>query len=169
MNTSVDNISGIGPAAAAALGNEGFSDLASLAGATVDQVASIRGFSEVRAAKVISAAASLLKSSSDNDNQTGQHVTDPKIDTSDKPPKGKNKMSKKKSKSGKKDKSKAKTKAKNKNKDKKAKQKAKTKKKEKAKKNAKAKQKAKAKAKSKDKKAKAKKKSSSKQKSKSKK
>lgn len=160
MNTSVEDISGIGPAAAAALGDGGFRDIASLAGAALDEVASIKGFSKVRAAKVISAAASLLKSSSDNESQTGQHVIDSKLDRSDKTPKGKNKISKKKSKSGKKDKAKAK--AKNKSKDKKAKQKAKAKKKEKEKARKKTKAKQKAKAKAKDKKAKAKKKSKSK-------
>jgi hypothetical protein len=60
MKPAITDITGIGPAAAAALGEQGFSSLRALARASVEQVSAVPGFSTARAQKVIAAAAELL-------------------------------------------------------------------------------------------------------------
>jgi Holliday junction resolvasome RuvABC DNA-binding subunit len=60
MKPAIIDISGIGPAAAAVLGEHRIRGLASLARASVEKIASIPGFSEARAAQVIAAATELL-------------------------------------------------------------------------------------------------------------
>ena len=60
MKQAITDISGIGPAAAAALGEQGFGSLKALARASVEQVSAVPGFSTARAQKVIAAAAELL-------------------------------------------------------------------------------------------------------------
>jgi hypothetical protein len=93
MKPTIIDITGIGPAAANTLGEHGFSSLKSLARASVEQVATVPGFSTLRAQKAIAAAAELLAESS------------AETDTDDKPEKdagGKNKKDKKKHKKRKK-------------------------------------------------------------------
>ena len=104
MKPAIIDITGIGPAAAAALGEHGFSSLKALARASVEQVSDVPGFSTARAEKVIAAAAEL------------QATPDAEAAASDKPQKDrkdKKKKDKKKDKKGKKGK---KGKGKNKNK-----------------------------------------------------
>jgi len=60
MKQAITDISGIGPAAAAALGEQGLGSLKALARASVEQVSAVPGFSTARAQKVIAAAAELL-------------------------------------------------------------------------------------------------------------
>lgn len=60
MKPAIIDITGIGPAAAATLGEHGFSSLKTLARASVEQVSAVPGFSAARAEKVITAAAELL-------------------------------------------------------------------------------------------------------------
>jgi len=60
MKAAITDISGIGPAAAAALGEQGFGSLKALARASAEQVSAVPGFSDARAQKVIAAAAELL-------------------------------------------------------------------------------------------------------------
>jgi Holliday junction resolvasome RuvABC DNA-binding subunit len=60
MKPAITDISGIGPAAAAALSEQGFDSLKALATASVEQVSAVPGFSAARAQKVIAAAAELL-------------------------------------------------------------------------------------------------------------
>jgi NAD-dependent DNA ligase len=62
MKPAIIDITGIGPAAAATLGEHGFSTLKALAKASVEQVSTVPGFSAARAQKVIAAAAELLAS-----------------------------------------------------------------------------------------------------------
>jgi Holliday junction resolvasome RuvABC DNA-binding subunit len=88
MKPAIIDISGIGPAAAAALGEHGFSSIKALAQASVEQVSAVPGFSAARAEKVIAAAAELLGTS------------DTEAASADKPEK--NREEKKKDKKGKK-------------------------------------------------------------------
>jgi hypothetical protein len=60
MKPAITDITGIGPAAAAALGEHGLSSIKELATASVEQVSAVPGFSTARAEKVIAAAAELL-------------------------------------------------------------------------------------------------------------
>ena len=98
MTQAITDIAGIGPAAAAALGEQGFNSLKALAKASVEQVSTVPGFSAARAQKVIAAATELLATSTA---ETG---------TSDEPEKSgkdkKKKDKKKKDKKGKKGKGK---------------------------------------------------------------
>ena len=64
MKPAITDITGIGPAAAAALGEQGFSSLRALARASVEQVSAVPGFSTARAQKVIAAAAEMLGAAS---------------------------------------------------------------------------------------------------------
>lgn len=102
MKPAIIDITGIGPAAAATLGEHGFSSLKALARASVEQVSSVPGFSTARAQNVIVAAAELLAS------------TTAETATADEPEKGeknkKKKDKKKKDKKGKKGKGKNKKK-----------------------------------------------------------
>lgn len=98
MKQDITDITGIGPAAAVALGEQGFNSLKALARASVEQVSAVPGFSAERAQKVIAAAAELLATST------------AETTTSDKPEKDrknkKKKDKKKKDKKGKKGKGK---------------------------------------------------------------
>jgi hypothetical protein len=60
MKPVITDITGIGPAAAVALGEHGIRSLRVLARASVEQVSAVPGFSVARANKVIAAAADLL-------------------------------------------------------------------------------------------------------------
>ena len=60
MKASITDITGIGPAAAAALTEHGLGSLKALARASVEKVSAVPGFSAARAQKVIAAAAELL-------------------------------------------------------------------------------------------------------------
>jgi len=100
MKPVITDITGIGPAAATALSEHGFSNLKALASADVVQVSAVPGFSAARAQKTIAAAAALLAST------TTEAVA------SDNP--GKPGKDKKKKDKGKKDKKRKKGKGKNK-------------------------------------------------------
>jgi len=100
MKPVITDITGIGPAAATALSEHGFSSLKALASADVVQVSAVPGFSAARAQKTIAAAAALLAST------TTEAVA------SDNP--GKPGKDKKKKDKGKKDKKRKKGKGKNK-------------------------------------------------------
>ncbi|MGB5717393.1 MAG: helix-hairpin-helix domain-containing protein, partial [Gammaproteobacteria bacterium] len=63
MKPAIIDIPGIGPAAAAALGEHRIKTLASLARAPVEKITAVPGFSEARALRVIAAAADLLATS----------------------------------------------------------------------------------------------------------
>ncbi|MCG6899118.1 MAG: helix-hairpin-helix domain-containing protein [Gammaproteobacteria bacterium] len=63
MKPAITDIPGIGPAAAAALGEHKITSVARLAGASVETISAVPGFSEARATRVISAAAELLAAS----------------------------------------------------------------------------------------------------------
>jgi NAD-dependent DNA ligase len=105
MKPAIIDITGIGPAAAAALGEHGFSSLKALARASAEQVSAVPGFSTARAEKVIAAAAEL------------QATPDTKAAASDTPQKDrKDKKKKDKKKKDKKRKKDKKGKGKNKNK-----------------------------------------------------
>lgn len=60
MKPAIIDITGVGPAAVDALSEHGINKLGKLAGASIEQVAAVPGFSEARAARVIAAAADLL-------------------------------------------------------------------------------------------------------------
>ncbi len=66
MKPVITDISGIGPAAAAALDEHGIKTLASLARASVEKISAVPGFSEARAARVIAAASELLATTATN-------------------------------------------------------------------------------------------------------
>ena len=105
MKPAITDITGIGPAAATALGEHGFSSLKALASADVVQVSAVPGFSAARAQKTIAAAAALLAST------TTEAVAS---DNPGKPGKDKKKKDKGKKKKDKKDKKRKKGKGKNK-------------------------------------------------------
>jgi len=117
MKPVITDIPGVGPAAAAALGEHHIKTLAKLASASVEAVSAVPGFSESRAARVIAAAGELLAASG-----TSQTAKDKggKSVKEDKPAgKGKGKGKKDKKDKKKKDKDKKKGKGKGKGKDKK--------------------------------------------------
>ena len=66
MKPAIIDITGIGPAAAAALEEHGIRTVASLARAPVDKITAVPGFSEARAERVIIAASELLAASATN-------------------------------------------------------------------------------------------------------
>jgi len=126
MKPAITDISGIGPAAAAALHEHGIKTLASLARAPVDKISAVPGFSEARATRVIAAASELLaatatKQPDDAEANAAAEAAEAgskgKEDKKDKP-KGKGKKGKKdkgkKDKKGKKGKGKGKAKKKGK-------------------------------------------------------
>ena len=63
MKPVITDIPGVGPAAAAALGEHHIKTLAKLASASVATVSAVPGFSETRATRVITAAGELLAAS----------------------------------------------------------------------------------------------------------
>lgn len=104
MKHAITDISGIGPAAAAALGEHRLGSLKALAGASVETVSEVPGFSTARAQKVIAAATELLAASTDT-----TAAGEPQQGDSKEKKKGKkNKKDKKKGKKGKKGKGKGK-------------------------------------------------------------
>ncbi|SEA26599.1 transcription termination factor NusA, C-terminal duplication [Desulfuromusa kysingii] len=60
MSNSILEVRGIGPSTATALTENGITTIAELAAKDVGQLAAIKGFSEIRAAQVITAAKALL-------------------------------------------------------------------------------------------------------------
>jgi len=108
MKPAIIDIPGIGPAAAETLAEHYIRGLGDLAGASVEKIASIPGFSETRATNVIVAAAELLAASG---------ITQPAKDKEKKS--GKKNKAGGKSKKDKKNKGKGKGKGKGKNKGKK--------------------------------------------------
>jgi hypothetical protein len=119
MKPAITDISGIGPAAAAALHEHGIKTLASLARAPVEKISAVPGFSEARATRVIAAASELLAATATKQpddaeaNASAEAGSKGKKDKKDKP-KGKGKKGKKDK--GKKDKKGKKGKAKKKGK-----------------------------------------------------
>jgi hypothetical protein len=65
MKPTITDITGIGPAAAAALAEHRLGSLKALARASVEKVSAVPGFSAARAQKVIAAAAELLASTTE--------------------------------------------------------------------------------------------------------
>ena len=109
MKLAIIDIKGIGPAAVATLAEYRINSVNALAGASVEKIAAIPGFSETRAAMVIAEAADLLaasgitKSVDDSDKQHGKKDKKKKKDKkTDKKKKGKGKNKGKGKKKGKK-------------------------------------------------------------------
>ena len=109
MKLAIIDIKGIGPAAVATLAEYRINSVNALAGASVEKIAAIPGFSETRAAMVIAEAADLLaasgitKSVDDSDKQHGKKDKKKKKDKQkDKKKKGKGKNKGKGKKKGKK-------------------------------------------------------------------
>ena len=93
MKPAITDITGIGPAAANALSEHGFSSLRALARASVAQVSAVPGFSTARAEKVIAAAAELQATP---EAETAAAASDkPKKDRKEKKKKDKKKKDKK--------------------------------------------------------------------------
>jgi len=112
MKPVITDIPGVGPAAAAALGEHHIKTLAKLASASVEAVSAVPGFSESRAARVIAAAGELLAASGTSQtakDKGGKSVKEDK-------PAGKGKKDKKDKKKKDKDKKKGKGKGKGKGK-----------------------------------------------------
>ena len=97
MKPAIIDITGIGPAAAAALADHGLGSLKALASASVDKVSAVPGFSAARAQKAIAAAAELLASNTETGAAAGQSKA-PKDKKSGKDKKDKKKKDKKKNK-----------------------------------------------------------------------
>ncbi|MGD8629202.1 MAG: helix-hairpin-helix domain-containing protein [Gammaproteobacteria bacterium] len=93
MKPAIIDITGIGPAAAAALAEHGFGSVKALARASVAQVSTVPGFSSARAEKVIAAAAQLQAAPAAD---TPAAADTPKEDRKDKKKKDKKKKDKKK-------------------------------------------------------------------------
>ena len=99
MKPAITDIMGIGPAAEASLAEYGFSTLRKLASTSVEKLATVPGFSEARAEKVIAAASELLPAASGNKAKPGKDAKKDKTKRS-----GKKGKKDKKGKRGKKDK-----------------------------------------------------------------
>jgi len=104
MKPAIIDITGIGPAAAAALEEHGIRTVASLARAPVDKITAVPGFSEARAERVIIAASELLAASATN--QPGDAEADEAAEAGSKGKKDKKDKRKGKGKKGKKGKDK---------------------------------------------------------------
>ena len=74
MKATIIDIQGIGPAAEESLAEHGYRTLRKLAGTTVEKLATVPGFSEARAGKVIAAAAELLHSDSGEKDVKGKQA-----------------------------------------------------------------------------------------------
>ncbi|MGB5179158.1 MAG: helix-hairpin-helix domain-containing protein [Gammaproteobacteria bacterium] len=119
MKPAIIDIPGIGPAAAAALGEHRIKTLASLARAPVEKITAVPGFSEARAIRVIAAAADLLDTSATSQAaETETAAAGKQVKAGGKGKKDKKDKRKDKSKKGKKGKGKDKGKGKGKKKDK---------------------------------------------------
>ena len=113
MKPEIIDIPGIGPTAAAALGEHGIKSVANLARSSVEEITAVPGFSEARAIKVIADATGLSATAAITPSSSGKGVeTASKTSKKDK----KDKKDKKKTKSKGKDKEKKKGKGKSKNK-----------------------------------------------------
>lgn len=66
MKPAITDIAGIGPAAATALAEHGFSSIESISATSVEKLALVPGFSTARAAKVIAAASALAPAAADS-------------------------------------------------------------------------------------------------------
>ncbi len=111
MKLAIIDIKGIGPAAVATLAEYRINSVNALAGASVEKIAAIPGFSETRAAMVIAEAADLLaasgitKAADDSDKEHGKKDKEKKKKKDkkkDKKKKGKGKNKGKDKKKGKK-------------------------------------------------------------------
>ena len=105
MKLAIIDIKGIGPAAVATLAEYRINSVNALAGASVEKIAAIPGFSETRAAMVIAEAADLLAASGITkavDDSDKQHGKKDKKNKKDKKKKGKGKNKGKGKKKGKK-------------------------------------------------------------------
>ena len=120
MAKSVLVVRGIGQSTAAILAENGIQSAEDLAGAKIEQLLCIQGFSETRAARVISDAQALLASSTTGENEKPVLKSKPVKSTKKKSTKKESKKEKKqkeaKKKSSDKDKSKKKNKKKKKSK-----------------------------------------------------
>ena len=117
MKPAIIDIPGIGPAAAAALGEHRIKTLASLARAPVEKITAVPGFSEARAIRVIAAAADLLATSATSQAaETKTAAAGKQVKAGGKGKKDKKDKRKDKSKKGKKAKGKGKGKGKKKDK-----------------------------------------------------
>ena len=110
MKPAIIDIVGIGPAAASTLAEHGFKTLTSVARTTVEKLAEVPGFSEARAAKVITAASELVPVKTEQASTQGKKDKGSKKDKKVKKDKKKGNKGKKdkKNKKGKKDKGKKK-------------------------------------------------------------
>ena len=61
MAIPIENVKGIGPASALLLKEAGIESVSELAAAGIDRIAAVKGFSEIRAGKVIESAKTLLE------------------------------------------------------------------------------------------------------------
>jgi len=100
MKPAITDIAGIGPAAAMALDEHGFSTIESLATASIETLAAVPGFSTTRAAKVIAAAGALLPAQANTGDKPEKKAKGRKKDKKEK--KGKKGKKDKKDKKGKK-------------------------------------------------------------------
>ena len=94
MNPAIIDIPGIGPAAAATLAEHHIMSLADLAGAAVEKVSAVPGFSEARAAQAIVDAAGLLAASEIAQSAEGEE-SEGEVKAAGKGKKGKGKKGKK--------------------------------------------------------------------------
>lgn len=120
MSKSVLDVSGIGPSTAAFLAENGVKTADDLAALSVEQLAAIRGFSEIRAGQVITAAKALVMATEET---KSDQVKKPKEKSKDKKKTAKKDEKKKESKKkkGKKSEKKDKKNKKSKKSDKKSK------------------------------------------------
>lgn len=104
MAKSIEDVKGIGPVSAALLKKAGFGTVAKLAAATVARLTAIKGFSEIRSARVVEQAKTLLAS---DKKQTATAKEPPAKAKAPKPSSGKKKKDEKKKKDKKGDKKKS--------------------------------------------------------------
>ena len=112
MKPEIIDITGIGPTAAAALGEHGIKSVADLARSSVEEITAVPGFSEARAVKVIADATELLGTPATIPADSGNGKSPEKADKTS----SKDKKDKKKGKGKDKNKKKGKGKGKNKGK-----------------------------------------------------
>lgn len=70
MAKSIEEVKGIGPASAALLSSAGIGTIKKLATASIADVAAVKGFSEIRATRVIEAAKTLVASEQKSSSKT---------------------------------------------------------------------------------------------------
>lgn len=116
MSKSVLDVRGIGQSTAAILAEHGIKSVQDLAGAKIEQLTTIQGFSDTRAAMVISDARTLLASLDTGENEKAKVKSKPEKTKKEKKSKKEKKRKDGKKKSSGKDKSKKKNKNKKKSK-----------------------------------------------------